>query len=258
MAIATMVIACRKDELGATAIGPVNPKSNGGDCARNVRMDCGMLSFANEAEFQAVYDCLELAYEAHNDAFESEHAAVSEDDYDNLVDLLGFEEDQPLNEFEAGASSTSFRTSYLTALNAWMDLGEDPEQFGMMDPFTNPIMATLSNSDRAVMIGGKIHVVDAIGRPWVFCDCSTYEQFLADPSSFENSEDPCISIPKVDYPGPGNTTCRNHWKSCYWHSITSTRKVNENVSFYWGWPGAGSWTTANAEIRAFKKRNGKW
>jgi len=49
-----------------------------------------MLYFNSAAQYQEVYDCLEAAYDAHIDAFEAQWGHLSEDDYNDMADLLGF------------------------------------------------------------------------------------------------------------------------------------------------------------------------
>ena len=233
-------------------------KANGSECDKDVTMECGMLSFEDQAQFQEVYDCLEAAYDAHLDAFEAQYGYLSEDDYNDMADQLGFVDEQPLRDFEMAMGFDSWLAHYDAALDAFMDAGGDPEQFTQPNLFGDPIAGTLRNKDGAVMMGGRIFLVDPSGRAWQFCSCEVYQTYLADPSAFENVEDDeCVTRPKTEYQGAGYT-CRNHWKNCWWVNIDSDRKVNQNLSFYYGSPGSIGSTQAMSEMRAFKKRWGKW
>lgn len=261
-AIATVFMACKKeplrDAVEPTGILKTGERPSGKDCYKGVRIKCGMLSFTDQAHFQEVYDCLEAAYEAHLDGFEAQYGYLSEDDYNDMADQLGFVDEQPLIDFEEALGFTSWRADYDLALNIYMDAGGDPELFTRPYLFGDAIAGTLRNKHGAVMINGRIFLLDDQYRAWSFCFCEMYEAYLANPSAFEDiEEDDCVGRQKTEYQGSG-FTCRNHWKSCWWENIGDDRKVNQNLSFYYGSPSPGGSTQAMVEMRAFKKKWGKW
>lgn len=76
--------------MPSTSSAPYHAKSGGSDCTRSVRVVCGMLYFNDRGHFDEVYNCLLAAYEAHMDAFEAQWGDLSEDDYNDMADQLGF------------------------------------------------------------------------------------------------------------------------------------------------------------------------
>lgn len=183
---------------------------------------------------------------------------LSEDDYNDMADLLGFVDEQALINFETSMGVVSYRSWFDGLLQTWMDGYGDPELFPHQNLFGSPVAGALHNQHGAVMIAGRIHLVDPLGRRWEFCSCQEYQAYLANPSAYENiEEDDCVEKPKTTYQGYG-VTCRDHWKNCWWEDIGNSRKVNQTLSFYYGPPANIGWTEAMAEMRAFKKVWGKW
>jgi hypothetical protein len=162
-----------------------------------------------------------------------------------------------LNDFESSIGFTSYRSVYTANLNAWLDNFGDPQDFGQDNQFGDEIQGTLYNPNGAVIINGTIYMIDHSGQAWEFCNCEMYELFLQDPAAFENIQDPCVVKPKNEFQGSGQT-CWDHWKNCWWENISSDRKVNQNLSFYYGPPSNPGSTQAMVEQRAFKKKWGKW
>lgn len=259
-ALISVFMACKKEvTLESTDRGVVKDDLSGGDvrpgvrgCMERVRLECGMLSFADQDHYQLVYDCLEAAYEAHLDGFEAQYGYLSEDDFNDMADQLGFVDEQPLIDFEGVLGFTSWRAQYDAALDAFIDAGGDPEQFGQADLFADVVSGTLHNEHGAVMIAGVIYLIDRHYRAWSFCSCEKYEGYLADPTNFENIEDDdCVDRPKTEFEGLG-FTCRDHWKSCWWESLSNDRKVNQTLSFYYGAPSPVGRTVAQAAMKGFK------
>ncbi|HRH70388.1 MAG TPA: hypothetical protein PLB89_12850 [Flavobacteriales bacterium] len=82
-----------------------------------------------------------------------------------------------------------------TALYAFLAAGGDPE-FGPESVFEEEVMEAMVNKDGAVMVGGRINMVDMNGDVISFCDCTTYEHYIADPASVDPN-DTCIVVTKT-------------------------------------------------------------
>ncbi len=181
-----------------------------------------MLSFTDQQHFTDVYNCLEAVYEAHLDDFEAQYGHLSEDDYNDMADQLGFVDEQPLMDFENALSFTSARRTLADAEAIFLGNGGHPAESPLLNsPYDDDIMASMFNENNAVMIDGVIHVIDANGEQWSFCDCATYEQWLLDPESVD-PEDPCSLLQKggtVDFPD-----CKSDWWQYCWDEYSSGKK----------------------------------
>lgn len=253
-----IISGCRKEpeEVISSATGAVSPKHGGEDCVKDsLTIECGMLSFTSQQHFTDVYDCLEAVYEAHLDAFEALYGHLSEDDYNDMADQLGFVEEQPLVDFENALSFTSARRTLADAEALFLGSGGHPAESPLLNsPYDDDIMATMFNENNAVMIDGVIHVIDADGEQWSFCDCATYEQWLVDPQSVD-PEDPCSLLQKggtVNLPD-----CKSDWWQYCWDEYNSgSKNVNWKLQVkYWHF-----WdhSSATAHIWHCKKVNGDW
>jgi hypothetical protein len=130
-----------------------------------------MLVFTDADHFQEVYDCLEAAVEAHLDVFEAQWGYLSEDDFDNMAEQLGFVDEQPLIDFENALVFTSYRKVQAALEDAWLDAGGDPSDGPFQtDLFHDDVMATLMNTEGAVMIGGDVLLMLPDGEVISFCD----------------------------------------------------------------------------------------
>ncbi len=123
-----------------------------------------MLEFRDAAQFQQVLDCLDAAVEANNDAFEAKYSNLSDDEVEVIEEKTGFNEDQPLIDFENSKRFVSLRSSVETAIVAWLDHDN-------LDPNTDPdditvddeVMRTVLNTAYKVKVGGQIYDFSVAG-----------------------------------------------------------------------------------------------
>lgn len=249
--------SCSKEPENALTgtAGAALAKDGGADCIEGVEVECGMLSFSSQQEFTEVYDCLEAEYEAHLDDFEATYGHLSEDEYNDTSDALGFVDEQPLIDFENALSFVSARRTLADAEDLYLGTGAHPNESPMLNsPFDDDILAAMFNANYAVMIDGVIYAIDENGEQWSFCDCDTYLEWLSDPGSVD-PEDECSLLLKggtVDYPD-----CKSDWWQYCWHEYDPGNKnVNWKLQVrYWHF-----WdhSSATAEIWHYKKKNGSW
>lgn len=243
------------DTVKEASAGVGSTKRDGKDCIDGVRMECGMLSFTSQQQFTDVYDCLEAAYEAHLGDFEAQYGGLSEDDYNDMADQLGFVDEQPFIDFEQAMSFFSARDALADAEELFLLGGGHPSNSpSLSSQFDDDIMATLFNVHGAVMIDGVIHVIDSEGNQWTFCSCNIYQQWLQDPNSV-NPEDPCSLVLKG---GVINTpTCKSDWwQYCWREYVTDEKEVNWKLQVkYWQF-----WdhSSATARIWHYKWKNNRW
>lgn len=116
------------DELDERAIG--------GICNERLFADIGIngdkLQFLDFDHFRGVLECLEYQVDLHNDEFEAQHTALSDDEIDSVADSLNFDDWQPLVDFEQRFSFGSRRKFIEDKILLWLD---------------NPVLDTLNDPD---------------------------------------------------------------------------------------------------------------
>lgn len=141
--------SCRKEPVtqnGSSSEGGLMTKD--ADCWSGVEVTCfGILAFQDTQRFQEVYDCLNNAYETWNDDFEATYGNLSEDDYEAMAISLGFDEDQPLIDFENHFGTSSYRRQLEAAIAVWEANGGAPADHpGNDDLIGDPILAAMMNT----------------------------------------------------------------------------------------------------------------
>ena len=257
VATATVFAACRKETLDPVVrqVGGA-PKDEG--CDFNVSVECGMLSFTDAAHFDEILDCLDARYEANLEWLEQEYGSLDDDQFDDAVEQLGWNEDNAIIDFLAGLGFTSYWSHYETALNQFLEQGGEPWNFGMPDPFSTPTSAALRNKYGAVMIGGIIYVTMPNGNELTFCSCEAYELYTVDPSGYVlDPNDPCVGlIEKQTFTGNNGFECSDYWKMCHWNNYISNKNMKVKLIFEYS---ASDGTAAEARQDSWKKRsNGRW
>lgn len=215
-----------------------------------------MLSFNSAADYTALYTCLAAAVEANADAFESQYSGLSDDDYNDMADQLGFEETQPLIDFESSAGFQSYRNWFYAEEETWLAGGNTPSSMPYANIFHDDVTATLRNKYGAVMIAGIIYLRDKYGVDWTFCDCETYMTYINNPASI-SPNDPCVTKrdTKALFEGNG-TTCSDFWYQCDERNCGSNHLYRMYLLFGWS-PGENN-TQVYSEIRHFKWKSNRW
>jgi hypothetical protein len=157
-------------------------------CADKVKLACGgtILAFSSLAHYQTTYDCLQAAYADHYSAMMAQYVGLSEEDLNDLLDQIAFDEDAPLLDFEQQIGFNSYRTYFRALEDAWLLNGMDPAT----DPdntclFNDPVEQTLMGANGAVMVAGVIYYYAPNGQMFVISngDCGLLDQLINDPSS---------------------------------------------------------------------------
>jgi len=224
-----------------------------------------MLSFQTQSHFDEVYDCLTQAYESHMDDFEGQYGYLSDADFDQMSDQLGFVDEQPLIDFESALGFNSYRRQMAIALTAFLAGGGDPE-YAPETAFEDDVMEAMVNSYGAVMVGGRINMVNEHGDAISFCDCATYEHYIADPIGFDLN-DSCVVVTKELTPYcsselPPCVCCNDYGKEKGGETFDNEqRKITWTLMFryrgnQWWVVQAGS--RAIAKIRGWKAHGSGW
>lgn len=161
--------SCSKDGLLAPKI-PSTPDIVKANDVALVTTSCGaeykkitleagiMLSFNDEAHFRTVLKCLEQDQDNYNDAFNRQHANYSEEDLNDLIDRTGFEEEQPLIDFERSYSGfASLRAKIEHENLVWEAAATQKfEELPEVSTIADHILRTILTENCEVKIAGKI------------------------------------------------------------------------------------------------------
>ena len=124
----------------------------------------GRLRFSSINDLNTVIDQLDAAYENHNDAYESAHPGLTPDQLDDVDDLTGFDEFQPLRAFENLFSGfVSQRKALENIENAWLNNnygGTDPDD---VDLTFDDELNTVFNNNNTFKIGNDVYQLTAAG-----------------------------------------------------------------------------------------------
>lgn len=180
--------ACQKEP---TTTGPATaqggaPKSS--PCTGSVKWACSgtILAFDDQAAFQTTYDCLLNEYETWNDWLETTYGYLNDDDYNDMLNSLGYVEDQPLMDFEQDLSFNSYRAKFYALEDQWLAAGaddnDDPDDECWID---DPILATITSEFGAFMIGTTIYWVSPDGTWYEVADsdCGALAHLMSDPEN---------------------------------------------------------------------------
>jgi hypothetical protein len=115
-----------------------------------------ILKFGSETEYQNTLAYLEQQYEDHDNGFLATWGHLSDDDLDDMEESLGFNDQLPMEEFEATYEFYSLRAELHTAEEAWLDQSDQPGWSWNNDPtanaFIDGIEQTLWNPYNEVII----------------------------------------------------------------------------------------------------------
>lgn len=124
-----------------------------------VRNINGMLYFRDLGHHERIYNCLEYRKEKHMVTFENATVGMSPSQIDNYEEMTGWDENQPLIDFENSLGFSSRRKLVESQIVAWLensigdlDLDQDPDDSDYLDEE----LRTLLTHDGKVSVGGQI------------------------------------------------------------------------------------------------------
>jgi len=134
---------------------PLSRESSLRECLRPIKVFCdSILWFADWEHYQNTYNCLENAYEAHNDWFDQQTIGMSDEDAENYAASIGFDEDQPLINFELFQNFYSYRRWLRNIETALANTNNNPLDY---DYLVDDIMATLVARNRCIRINNTLY-----------------------------------------------------------------------------------------------------
>ncbi len=212
-----------------------------------------MLSFPTFDDFEQTLNFLEQELENHEDAFVLKYENNSDDELDSLEEVVGFNSQQPLIDFENEHNfQFSLRKLYNELEENWLDNEE-------LDPATDPdnefafdeIMQTLLNDNQEIMIEGKVFSFGKEGKDYEITGDFTNSLNSVNSNSVSESDPNIKSYTYVTYGGPA---CRNWAGNDFYHDYAYKRKVKKrlvirSVPFF---------CKTKAQIKSYKKKRRRW
>lgn len=249
MVAAAFIWGCQK-ELPKNSKFPVTAQALEDPCQIDFELVCGteIPHYASAQDYEDMYTCLEATYEAHNNTYEAMYSSLSDDDYDNQVDLDAFNEEEPLDDWENIKGFVSLRTRLNQEEVTWLAnsmVGADPFDHALCDIIT----MTMINTDGDVKIGSDLIHFYADGSTLTIFGGNCEEFALAKASSGYTS----ANLLRIQWQAP---------ETCESHEYDKDLVVYASGYKYYKWrvdfDSYIARSRAKSVIRNFKKKNGNW
>ena len=162
-----LVVSCTKN-IDAPPLVEVSKDSNpimysvqSNSCLKSlngVSFDGNMLVFQSGSQFTDVMQCLSDQVDTYGSDFDSQTNSMTEDQANDYAQSTGFDEDQPLVNFESNLGFYSLRAKLSAATDQWLDnpvLDEanNPDNHVIMDD----VLRTLLNPSGKVKVGSQVY-----------------------------------------------------------------------------------------------------
>lgn len=133
------------------------------------------------SEFINVYNCLETQYDYFNDSLDTIYPGYTFDQYSDLLDSLGIDEDDPFRDFETTLGHKSLRAIYENNENSWLvsgGLGSPP-----YEEVDDDVLATILDENGMMIIGDTLFYLAPDGRIFLSYpyDCNDIKPLLDNP-----------------------------------------------------------------------------
>lgn len=275
--LTTVSLSCQKERIqeydhnGKKSITSALFREDGAKwntCLDGVDLVCGnMLTFTDVNHFLSVYSCLESAYENWNDSIEDVYAHLNDEDYNDLWEQNGWDEDYPFIQFENYFNHSSLRATIATMEEDWMndpDNMPDPDDF---DIFQDEAMNALWSSNYNIKIGNDLIHIFPNGRYLIVdnADCNLFFSMISDSS--QTNPNARMGGPTIINPAVSNDACwrygfernfrvpsnpQNYFRYDYNDEIYATKFKTRVATINIG---IVEWHTMKAKIRSYKSRN---
>jgi hypothetical protein len=214
-----------------------------------------LLEFPSVTAYESAINTLIRRMDDYNSAFYAQYGNLSEEAYDAKQTELGYDDQQPLVQFETSLNfSNSMRQVYNTVENSWLNqstlnIGTYPK---IAYPYSLAEM-TLLNSNGEVKIGVAILKLTKNGFIWIT------DGSLPTLIKINNGDMSTLNLPNVMSninESSSSGDCKS-WKAKEMEDtyVVNSKKVIKHVHFHaYPWKGTGS-----AEITSYKKNShGNW
>lgn len=247
-----VISACKRNETDVVLLSqsPNYVTTRQGCTVEAQPFTCGsysMLHFSTQSAFDAAYTCLEQEYETYNDSFSVLYSQLSDDDYNTLIDSVGFEEEQTLIEFEQLKNHSSLRYKLRTDEDAWLAAGANSNSYPSDHAIEDMVYQSLLSKDGNIRIGNDLIHFASDGSLLIVsnANCSDFELAMNDPDyqsgnviRIFNSDTACRSFGDLSDEVVYSSTKKYKWKVSFWNGV--------NISY----PGA--------VLKNFRLKNNSW
>lgn len=258
-------------------------------CSNNI------LIFPTLQEYENAIGKLDELIEQHNDAFDQQTANMTDEESDNYADAIGFDEDQPLTDFEKELDFCSLRSYLIPLEDNWLDQQGD----GAWNLDTNPDNYYIDDdTERALLSIGSEFIVGNCRDGYTLykrydwgyisfsiADIGSVTTILtalnnitnptvqpiningATPSQVNdvlaNYEQPVVKVVTTVPPTSSNSgSCRNYVKDKGEHLFSSDRRISWKHKFketgFLVHPLLTDKTLIKTYTKSFRKKKGRW
>lgn len=226
------------------------------ECYSGIDVVCNdVLRFATVAEYESTIDCIEESYDTWNDNFETQNTYTNDVQWNNLIDSLNFDEEQPYKAFSSYLQFFSYY-NYIDSLEkVWVDVYNcdsihDPD---LIDIVGDDAEASVLNRNLEVMVGDTIYKFygDGVIIKIYGADCDALNAIRQDSANVSRYSN---ATRYLDELSANIVTCgrldQDGWK-VYWNGADFIRVYNK-INFFFG-------TKNKAKTKSYKqKNNGKY
>lgn len=182
------------------------------DAIKSVAFDGTMLVFQNGSQFTRVMECLAQQVDDHGDGFESQTTAMTDDEASDYAESIGFDDDQPLINFENNLGFYSLRTQIASDLVQWLnhpvlDENTDPDNHVVIDD----VLRALLNPAGEVKVGGTVYnftTLDNMPQPEGLINCYMFGRFARKKMYDNDKKQLWVRTSLVGFPFSGHSAAK--------------------------------------------------
>ena len=248
--------ACSKTD--ETLVEPPHPQLDQRTLSLpTISVNNGILVFSDSADVMQAILYLQQEWDYHNDTFNANYTSYTDDQLDSIANALGFEEDQPLIDFEDNLSFSSLRDSIETEMDGWLDNtvlndATNPENFYIVDPF----LRTLLNNRCEIIVDSSIWTFHEDGSATEVFDLNFDVLDSVRNETFDPENSPNGRLEPRDNHNGLSECCDNTSEAdTMAFNSTDTKRIDCYLELR-SWPWTGSIVGKTIALR--QKSNGKW
>lgn len=234
--------------------------NNGVDCENNI------LIFPTWEKYWETIEVLDQMIENDCDSFDATVPNnITDDEYDALADVAGFDEDNVLRKFEEDLAFCSLRRKIESLENDWLDQQGDGQWDINADPDSHFIddetERTLLSQNAEVIIGNKergyvyYKFIDDEGN-WIEVHNNDSQAISQVSQGIIPTNNPNVVVVKPRYEETGSSACKDRvTNKGYIYGPNNTRV--KQIDKLRRETGIGD-SKIKAKTKGYKKKNGKW
>lgn len=210
-----------------------------------------MLEFSNPQEYDETIELLVQKMDKWNDEFVDKYSSLSDEELNQKEEELGFNDQQPLIDFENSKGFSSMRQAFFLEEEEWLNHEE-------LDPTTDPSNKYTFSEEEMALLNKNGEV--KIGKSILKLTENGYIEFtdgdLEKLKRYNSGDMSVLSDPSVstNIDMARSSTCKAWKKRQDTDKYASNKKVTRHVHFHaYPWKG-----TSDSRLVSYKKRRRHW